>query len=63
MVGIDIKELERAETELEEWLAAKAKAGLPELVLVGLLRDYADDIEHIGHVPRRWAASDPGDEQ
>lgn len=63
MVGIDINDLEQAEAELEEWLAAKANGGLPELVLVGLLRDYADNIEHIGHVPRMWAANDPGDKQ
>lgn len=46
--------LEAAEDELEQWLVEHAKAGVPEIVLVGLLRDYAQDVERRGFVPRRW---------
>jgi len=37
--------------------SAKPKTG-PEIVLIGLLRDYADDIEQLGYVPRMWGESD-----
>lgn len=48
---------EQAEHELEQWLVTHAEAGVPELVLIGVLRDYADDVEDIGYIPRLWAGS------
>lgn len=46
-----------AEQELEQWLGRHAENDLPELVLVGLLRDYADRVERFGYVPRTWTAA------
>lgn len=40
--------VERAETSLETWLVEQAEAGVPKTVLVGLLRDYADEVERLG---------------
>lgn len=58
MTGSDIEDLERAEAELEEWLAAKATDGVPELVLIGVLREYADEVERLGSIPRTWEPND-----
>jgi hypothetical protein len=55
---VELNEIEEAEVELEEWLVDQAENGIPEIVLIGLLRDYADDIEHLGYVPRMWGESD-----
>jgi hypothetical protein len=44
--------------EIEEWLVEQAENGIPEIVLIGLLWDYADDIEHLGYVPRMWGESE-----
>lgn len=44
------------ERDLERWLILQARGGVPELVLVGVLRDYANSIEHRGLLPR---SSDP----
>jgi hypothetical protein len=44
--------------ELEQWLVEQAESGILETVLIGLLRDYADDIEHLGYVPRMWGQTD-----
>lgn len=49
--------IDAAEQELEQWLGRHAETGLPELVLVGLLRDYADRVERFGYVPRTWTAA------
>jgi len=57
-VAVELNEIEEAEVELEEWLVEQAENGVPEVVLIGLLRDYADDIEHLGYVPRMWGHSD-----
>lgn len=57
-MSADLTEIEQAEDELEQWLVDQAEAGVPEIVLVGLLRDYADDIEYLGYVPRMWYYSD-----
>lgn len=38
----------------EVWLVEQAEARVPEAMLVGLLRDYAYDVERLGWVPRRW---------
>lgn len=51
-----LNQIEMAETELEAWLVRHAMAGIPEIVLSGTLRDYADRIDELGHVPRSWAA-------
>lgn len=57
-MSVDLTEIEQAEDELEQWLVERAEAGVPEVVLVGLPRDYADDIEHLGYAPRMWDHSD-----
>ena len=54
----ELDETEEAKVELEEWLVKQAENGIPEIVLVGLLRDYADDIEQVGYVPRMWGHTD-----
>ncbi|WP_375335561.1 hypothetical protein [Halorussus sp. MSC15.2] len=46
--------IDAAERDLERWLLLQVQAGVPELVLVGILRDYADVIEHRGVIPRSW---------
>ena len=53
-MSVELNEIEEAEVELEEWLVEQAENGVPEIVLIGLLRDYADDIEQLGYVPRMW---------
>jgi hypothetical protein len=57
-MSVELDEIEEAEIELEEWLVEQAENGIPEIVLIGLLRDYADDIEHLGYVPRTWGESE-----
>lgn len=57
-MAVDFDGVEQAEDELEQWLVDQAEAGVPEIVLVGLLREYADDIEHLGYVPRMWGRND-----
>lgn len=57
-MAVELNEIEEAEVELEQWLVEQAENGVPEIVLIGLLRDYADDIEHLGYVPRMWSESD-----
>ena len=55
---VELNEIEEAEVELEEWLIEQAENGIPEIVLIGLLRDYANDIEHLGYVPRMWGEAE-----
>jgi len=57
-MAVELNEIEEAEVELEEWLVEQAENGVPEIVLIGLLRDYADDIEQLGYVPRMWGDSE-----
>ncbi|ELZ62218.1 MULTISPECIES: hypothetical protein [Halorubrum] len=57
-MAVELNEIEEAEVELEQWLVEQAENGVPEMVLIGLLRDYADDIEHLGYVPRMWGESE-----
>jgi len=57
-MSVDLNEIEQAEDELEDWLVDQAESGVPEVVLIGLLRGYADDIEHRGYIPRMWGHSD-----
>lgn len=57
-MSVELDEIEQAEAELEQWLVDQAENGVPEIVLIGLLRDYADDIEHLGYVPRIWGESE-----
>ncbi|WP_185977363.1 hypothetical protein [Haloglomus irregulare] len=35
-------------------MAGQAQAGVPEQVLIGLLREQAAGIERRGYIPRRW---------
>lgn len=53
-MSVDTAEIEKAESELEEWLVEQASDGIPEIVFVGILRDYADDVENLGYVSRMW---------
>lgn len=57
-MSVELNEIEAAEVELEEWLVEQAENGVPEIVLIELLRGYADDIEHLGYVPRMWGHTD-----
>lgn len=57
-MSVEPAEIEKAESELEEWLVEQASGGIPEIVLVGILRDYAGDVENLGYVPRMWGKSD-----
>lgn len=57
-MSVELDEIEEAEVGLEQWLVDHAENGIPEIVLIGLLRDYADDIEHLGYVPRTWGESE-----
>ena len=57
-MSVDFSDIEAAEVELEEWLVEQAENGVPEIVLIGLLRDYADDIERLGYVPRMWGETE-----
>lgn len=57
-MAVELNEIEEAEIELEEWLVKQAENGVPEIVLIRLLRDYADDIDHLGYVPRMWGEAD-----
>jgi|AntDeeMetagen134_2_1112570.scaffolds.fasta_scaffold01121_8 hypothetical protein len=56
-MSVDRTQIKEAEVELEQWLVEQAENGVPELVLIGLLRNYADDIEQLGYVPRMWCKS------
>jgi len=57
-MSVGLIEIEETEVELEEWLVEQAENDVPEIVLIGLLRDYADDVEHLGYVPRMWGESE-----
>mgnify|MGYP007038799601 FL=1 len=57
-MAVELNDIEKAEVELEQWLVEQAESGILETVLIGLLRDYADDIEHLGYVPRMWGHTD-----
>lgn len=57
-MSVELNEIEEAEVELEEWLVEQAENGILEIVFVGLLHDYADDIEHLGYMPRMWGESE-----
>jgi hypothetical protein len=57
-MAVELNKIEEAEFELEEWLVEQAENGVPEIVLIGLLRDYADDIEQLGYVPRMWGETE-----
>ena len=55
---VDLNEIEETEIELEQWLVEQAQNGIPEIVLIELLRDYVENIERLSYVPRMWGASD-----
>ena len=50
--------IENARAALQRLLAEQAQVGVPEQVLVGLLREQAAAIERHGYIPRRWAQPD-----
>ena len=51
--------IEDARDALQRLLVEQAQAGVPEQVLVGLLREQAAAIERYGYIPPRWAQPDP----
>jgi len=57
-MAVKLNEIEEAEVDLEQWLVEQARNGIPEIVLIRLLRDYADDVEQLGYVPRMWGESE-----
>jgi hypothetical protein len=54
----DTVAIEDARTALQRLLAEQAQAGVPEQVLLGLLREQAATIERRGYIPRRWGQPD-----
>ena len=52
MIDLD-NEVGGTERALEQWLARQATHGVPELILVSLLRKAADDIEERGYISRQ----------
>ena len=54
----DLVAIEDARAALQGLLAEQAQAGVPEQVLVGLLREQAAEIEQFGYIPRRWEQPD-----
>ena len=56
----DEPNLERMDVEqaLHELLVQYADRGVPELVLLGVLREQARAIERHGYLPRRYASRD-----
>ena len=63
MTENELSELVEAEQQLEQLLVATAEDGVPELVLIAVLRDYADLVEEQGYVPRTWRNPAPVEEQ
>jgi len=51
--------IDRADRDLRRWLATQARAGVPELALISLLRSYARRIERHGYIPRSWIDPTP----
>ncbi len=51
----DPAEIGDARNALQRLLAEQAQTGVPEQVLVGLLREQAAEIERYGYIPHRWA--------
>jgi hypothetical protein len=51
--------IDQADRDLRCWLAAQARSGVPELILIALLRSYARYIERHGYIPRSWANPTP----
>lgn len=47
--GLD--EIEKPEGELEEWLVEQAESSVPEVVSIGLLRDYAGGLGRLATCP------------
>lgn len=54
----DLKAVEDAREGLQSLLVEQAQAGVPEQVLVGLLREQAAEIEQFGYISRRWEQPD-----
>ena len=52
MSGRDRSRIDRTDENLQQWLLEQAQLGVPELVLSGLLRTHADQIEARGYIPR-----------
>jgi len=48
----DIHGTEGARRAIERWAVTYVEAGVPELILIALLRDSADDIERLGYISR-----------
>ncbi|RDZ32137.1 hypothetical protein DVK03_18840 [Haloferax sp. Atlit-109R] len=55
--------IENAREALQSLLAQQARVGVPEQVLLGLLREQAVEIERLGYIPRQWEHPDQQDLQ
>lgn len=42
------------EQELKQWVAQHAEAGVPELIIEGVLRECIEEIDALGYIPRCW---------
>jgi len=49
----DIHSAEEAQRAIERWAVTYAEEGVPELILISLLRESADDIERLGYISRQ----------
>lgn len=58
-MNTDSNRIDRVDRELGHWLAVQAQAGVPELVLLALLRSYVGRIERRGYIPRAWGDLHP----
>jgi len=60
-MNTDTHRIDCVDRELGRWLAEQARAGVPELVLLALLRSYAGRIERRGYIPRAWGDLNPAE--
>ena len=49
----DIHSADEARKAIERWAVTYAEEGVPELILIALLRESADDIERLGYISRQ----------
>jgi hypothetical protein len=58
-MNADTHRIDCVDRELGRWLVEQARAGVPELVLLVLLRSYAERIERHSCIPRAWGHLNP----
>ncbi|MDT3436069.1 hypothetical protein [Haloarcula sp. 1CSR25-25] len=54
----NLEAAEDAREELQSLLVVQAQAGVPEQILVGILREQTAEIERLGTSPHRWEQPD-----